>query len=245
MLAPTSKFTEVCLDGLRIRCQNVDEFDRIYHSIFLDREYHVGTLSKVERIVDVGAHIGLASLYFHRLFPHAHVVAIEPNPISANLLAWNLTSNGLTNADIINAAVSNQEGTGRLIVSREDKNPWTWGDSLVEMDWNDSSSTSHISTNLIRLSQIIDQTIDILKVDIEGMESLVLEEAFGRLRYVRHIIVEYHPSQKNHSNSLEHVIRMLRSSGHDIELINEHGRRWVLPNTKVDEKWATVHARRS
>jgi len=45
--------------------------------------------AEVRTIVDAGANIGLASLYFAAVYPRAQIVAIEPNPDNFALLAEN------------------------------------------------------------------------------------------------------------------------------------------------------------
>src|SRR6516164_3678329 len=49
-----------------------------YEQIFLHQDYQFAVTRPPQTIVDVGANIGLASLYFANRFPQARILALEP-----------------------------------------------------------------------------------------------------------------------------------------------------------------------
>jgi glycosyltransferase involved in cell wall biosynthesis len=57
-------------------------------------------------VVDVGAHIGVVSIYLAKKYPFIEVYAIEPDPVTCNHLKRNIELNGVTNVTVINKAVS-------------------------------------------------------------------------------------------------------------------------------------------
>ena len=61
-----------------------------WHEIFGDEIYRFPHPTSNPKILDGGANLGLASLYFLNLFPNASITAIEPDPICFNLLSKNL-----------------------------------------------------------------------------------------------------------------------------------------------------------
>ena len=56
------------------------------------------------RILDCGANVGLASLYFKRLYPQARITAYEADPDIYQCLRNNLRRNGASDVETIQAA---------------------------------------------------------------------------------------------------------------------------------------------
>ena len=63
------------------------------------------------RILDCGANVGLASLYFKKRYPEARVTAFEADPAIADVLRGNLLRNGCPDVEVVEAAVWTEEGT--------------------------------------------------------------------------------------------------------------------------------------
>ena len=61
----------------------------VYDEIFLEREYDIN-LGTPLFIVDAGAHIGLAAVFFASKYPKATVIAIEPEPSNFGVLLRNV-----------------------------------------------------------------------------------------------------------------------------------------------------------
>ena len=59
-----------------------------------------------DTIVDVGAHLGVISVYLAKKYPFIKVYAIEPDPVKFRALRRNIELNGLTNVIAINKGVS-------------------------------------------------------------------------------------------------------------------------------------------
>ena len=57
----------------------------------------VSTATSTPRILDCGANVGLASLFFRRLYPQARITAFEADPALFAILEANLDANGRTN----------------------------------------------------------------------------------------------------------------------------------------------------
>src|SRR5919106_1265438 len=100
-------------DGLRrtrILGMDVAFFDHywlveMYEEIFLRRQYAFESSRERPLIVDVGSNIGLAILFFKRLFPGATVIGFEPDPEAFRLLERNVGENRLQNVRLLNEAV--------------------------------------------------------------------------------------------------------------------------------------------
>jgi FkbM family methyltransferase len=132
-------------------------------------------------ILDLGANVGLASMFFRLRYPDARIVAVEPDRDAARLAERNLR--GL-DVQIINAAVAPASGT--TILYRRPGESWTA--STV------AGNGERHTVEAIALDSLIERMgeVTIMKVDIEGAEHDVLA-ASRRLDAVAYIIGEVHP----------------------------------------------------
>ncbi len=79
--------------------------------VFVDQTY--GVPPPVERVVDVGANVGLATLWMAANGVAQHFVCVEPVPDNVRLLAANLEANGIT-AQVVEAAAGPHAGETTL-----------------------------------------------------------------------------------------------------------------------------------
>jgi len=82
-------------DGAPVAHLNRNETEYIYNEIFVQQAYlrHGITIAEGDSIVDVGANIGLFTVFASRLAKNLRIVACEPNPaafacLEANAAAW-------------------------------------------------------------------------------------------------------------------------------------------------------------
>ena len=73
-----------------------------------------------------------------------------------------------------------------------------------------------------RLSTFITGEIDLLKLDIEGMEEPVLDElaASGKLALVREMVVEVHHNLPNSPSRLSRILALLEHNGFHYHVVN-------------------------
>jgi amino acid adenylation domain-containing protein/FkbM family methyltransferase len=90
-----SKALYVLPDGSPVAHLNKNETDSIYNEIFVRQAYlrHGITVEDGDCVVDVGANIGLFTVFASRLARNLRIIAFEPNPapfacLSANAEAW-------------------------------------------------------------------------------------------------------------------------------------------------------------
>lgn len=132
---------------------------------FLENQIHQNDV-----VVDVGAHIGSMTLSFARQVGNdGKVYAFEPDPGNYKLLTKNIYINGYENVNLINAAVSDHDGIVTLYQSDNSAThriyPWV-------------NSKSEIKIQVIQLDRFfytIEKQIDLVKIDVEGIEPLVLK----------------------------------------------------------------------
>ena len=120
-------------------------------------------LGKGDLFVDVGANVGLYSIVAAEA--GADVIAIEADRGTAERLRENLRLNGY-GAEIVEKAVSDRSGSGRLT---------TGLDSYNHLVLDDSPGLSIATTTLDEV--IGKRTVAGMKIDVQGAEMLVLQGA--------------------------------------------------------------------
>ena len=99
--------------------ENSDEFYELKKEIFSENCYYLEIESFDDAqdkpvIVDAGAHIGMATLYYKMLFPHARILAFEPVPYNFKILEKNIHENQLENVELFEAVVAPKSGVLRI-----------------------------------------------------------------------------------------------------------------------------------
>ena len=61
----------------------------VLREIYLDKEYDWCPIVDPKVIIDLGAHFGDTTLYYHTRFPNARIIAVEPAPESYERLLKN------------------------------------------------------------------------------------------------------------------------------------------------------------
>ncbi|HEY0054498.1 MAG TPA: FkbM family methyltransferase [Pedobacter sp.] len=144
----------------------------------------------VSNLVDAGANIGLATLFINSHFPNLKCICIEPGRDNYTLLLKNLEASD-TNAICKNAALWHKNEFLALDHNFRDGKEW----SLTVNDHTDAKK----DIQGITLNQLIVEhdleTIDILKIDIEGAERYILNKDLNDLTFLNRtkvIAIEIH-----------------------------------------------------
>lgn len=100
---------------LPVQALNQSEADVLYHEIFTTQSYqkHGVTLADGGCIFDVGANIGLYSLFLSRQYRNLSLFAFEPIPDLFAVLQQNAQTY-FPNAHLVNAGLSDRAGTARF-----------------------------------------------------------------------------------------------------------------------------------
>ena len=101
--------------GRRLEMDLSAAYEGAFNGIFLDNEYDCASLVQEppKRILDLGANIGMGSLYLSALFSEAQFVCVEPDPRNVPLLERNLRANGVR-AQVMACAVGAKSGESNL-----------------------------------------------------------------------------------------------------------------------------------
>lgn len=162
---------------------------------------------KCETIVDLGANIGLASLYFAASYPGCRILAVEPNDSSYKLLNSNLGKLIATGrCKTLNAGVWSSETTLAPDDSFEAGHYSAFATREVSVEAERDSGMIGLPMRRI-LAHSGFEKIDLLKVDIEGAEVELFKGDLDWLRQVGAIAIEFHGDSRVACNFDEFTIR--------------------------------------
>jgi FkbM family methyltransferase len=168
----------------------------VYKSIVENAEYDFAVKKEPRIIIDAGANIGLASVFFANKYPNAKIIAIEPEEFNFEMLKKNTAP--YFNIYTIKAALWNSICELDLFGGYDD-----WGFRLG-MDRKESRMERRHLTKTVTIEKIIEDfnidKIDILKIDIEGSEREVFNNSSAWIDKVNSIIVELHEPIKKGCN---------------------------------------------
>lgn len=211
---------------------NEIEFKKLYEEVFKKHLYYCELETNQPRILDVGGHIGLATLYFKKTYPDAWITVFEPEPNALRYLQKNIQQNNLQDVDIVEKAVSDHDGEALLYVDAEDENHWLSTSSLLKGSWTLREDTVPITVQTTKLSHYLEFPVDILKIDVEGAETQIIQESVSHFLNVRHFFIEYHTNPQ----SQPHEFLKLLNPHHDFQLtIYDQGKE-IKPAQMVRQK---------
>ena len=197
-------------------------------------------------VVDVGANIGEYTLIAaNALVGSGRVLAIEPNDTNLALLRHNIDLNHLTHmVQVLACAAGANEGTAAMYVPEN-------RDDLGSIKNRVGSPQSVRVVRLDDLSTAFDlPTVDLLKIDVEGFETRVLEGALETLRrFHPTVFFELNDYQRRDGHTWSEAIELLQKEGYKTSAIMScrHGR-WTLmdlsshPPERIQRGNASINA---
>jgi FkbM family methyltransferase len=165
-----------------------------------------------QTIFDIGAHIGLFSVFFSKkLNGTGKVICFEPTPSTFGILKQTVAFNHLANCIAVNAAIAEKSGTLKFNLTSKD-GEGSNANSLVETGQSvNATEVSVFSIDDYRRNHKL--KIDILKIDVEGYELNALmgaKETFENDKPMG--ILALHPSSiKKLGQSLEQIWDLLET----------------------------------
>ena len=181
-----------------------------YYEIYYREYYHFKPSKREEGIiVDCGANIGLSSLYFCQNYPNHTVIAFEPDPNVYQKLRTNLGhyENKIT---LINSAVYTEEGIQKFVSDGKDGG---------QLSFHKEVESRIIEVKTVHFLNFLSQyeSIDMLKIDIEGAEKELIPHIAPALQKVSNLFIEYH-QYKDEGPFLSHLLSILEQNGFHYKL---------------------------
>jgi FkbM family methyltransferase len=172
---------------------------KVFKQVFVDHEYNFDVRRNPKVIVDAGANIGLASIYFSNRFPESKIIAIEPEESNFEILKMN--AEPYSNIISVRGALWDENKEINLV----DPGFGKWGFMTQEEDIIERSlgEICHIVQGMTVDTIMKDQgieNIDILKLDIEGAEREVFSDSSSWIGKVDSLIIELHERMKSGCN---------------------------------------------
>lgn len=166
-------------------------------------------------VIDVGAHMGLYSIFIAKKSPSSKIIAIEASPSTFKNLKLNCKLNDVHNIILYHNAVFDQnekeieffEGIFSTVIE----------EFLPDLGYPEDK-VHKISVKSITIDSLVDiekiDQIDLLKIDIEGGEILALKGAMTTLekKKIKNIIVEYH-----FKDAKKYTIDLLEKLGYQLK----------------------------
>lgn len=169
-----------------------------WDDIFIHNALRFDTPAPAPRILDCGANVGLASLYFKRCYPRAKVTAFEADPTLTEMCRRNLAANASGDVEVENAAVWTENGQTEFVCEGADSG------AIASLE--PSVSGPKTTVPAVRLRDWLKEPIDLLKIDIEGAEAAVLDDCRDVLHNVRSMTLDVHefdPSRRQTGKMFE------------------------------------------
>jgi FkbM family methyltransferase len=186
----------------------------VLRGVWLQQEYFHPLIGQCQTILDLGANIGMAAVWFKGLNPKATLACVEPDPRNLSLLRLNLAENGI-DARIFDCAVATRTGPARLGTGVN--HGWS---SLENAGLHNHDRFVEVKTR--RIPEILDDLgwsrVDLLKLDVEGLEQELFTDGGDWLSRIGLILFELHPN-----NSAEEIAAVLSRASWSMERIGYLG----------------------
>jgi len=160
-----------------------------FGQIFIDDEYKsLRGIENVETIIDLGANVGFASVYFLSCFPKARVLSVEPDAENVAMCSSNLRSFG-ERSKVLHGAAWSECTMLKLLTQVRGRE---WGRRVERVaEASAAVVTAWDVPTLITMTG--SHGIDLLKIDIEGSETEIFDHTSNEwLKKVRNLCIELH-----------------------------------------------------
>ena len=167
----------------------------IFYEIFYKKAYAFSFSKNAEMIMDAGANIGLATIYFLNQFPDCKVISVEPDPTNVEVFKKNLAVEiKKQKIFLVEGAIGLTDGFAFMSSA-----VLKYNSKILE---DQKSFVEKIDVKVISMNNFFKQysidKIDILKIDIEGSEIQLFTDDVKWLERVKEIVMEVHSARAYH-----------------------------------------------
>jgi FkbM family methyltransferase len=159
-----------------------------FEQVFVWDDYDLLVETEPMFIIDGGANVGFASIYFANRYPDARILAVEPDESNIEMLRRNTSA--YANVSVIQAGIWHK--ATRLKIENPEGEKWLL--HVKEAEPGDST------VNAVTIGELLErsgsESIDILKLDIEGSEREIFSHNPDWLDQVKLLIIETHDHLK-------------------------------------------------
>ena len=212
------------IEGFRLFVMGNDYIGR---EILASGSYEPHVTAVVKRVLkagstflDIGANLGYFSLLASRLVgATGKVMCFEPNPQNQQLIYSSMLENHVENVRVFPYAASDAAGILKFA---------TVGSNGGVVTSEAKNQRHHFLVPSVVLDEVLkeEESIDLVKIDVEAHEPAVLKGMAGLLKRNRsRIIVEFHPWALQLANLAppEELLQQLSSFGYSLTIIEPTG----------------------
>lgn len=157
-----------------------------FDEVFLENEYKVPFKNFAPgHILDLGANVGYASVFFAARWPGAHILAVEPSLNNLAILRKNIDA--WRNIECAHAAVWSRPTAVKIANPADDANAYRM---------SESSGSPLEAIQAFTIPQLMERLgcdrLGLLKMDIEGAEAEILQRGAEWLDRVDVMVIELH-----------------------------------------------------
>jgi FkbM family methyltransferase len=178
----------------------------------------VAARGRTPLILDLGANIGAASLYFASAWPASHIVAVEPAADNFQLLFENTQE--LENTTALLAGVASAPGWLRLADQEAEK--WAYRTERAERQAAEAVPAVTVSELLTEFPSGNGYEPFIVKIDIEGAESELFSADTDWIDRFPVLIIELHDWLFCGQGNSHSFLRAIAPRNRDFVLIGEN-----------------------
>jgi FkbM family methyltransferase len=190
---------------------------------------------KNDTVIDIGAHLGRYSLISaKRVDKDGKVISIEANPLVLERLKKNLELNELTNTTSLNYAVYSEKTKIKLFFPKEGLKNTIYNTIISDRSINSErfiEVNADTLDNLLDLNDIKQESVNWIKIDVEGAELEVLKGATNVLSKNKDIslLIEIH-NIENGKNLYRPIMDLLDNYNFkkEFEKIHSTGERHLI-----------------
>jgi FkbM family methyltransferase len=185
-------------------------------------ERFLKNILKTDLVWDVGAYIGMYSLFSSKIA--AMVYSFEPEPNANMMLKKNQKLNNIKNIQLVPCALSDKTGNGSIYCSAYE------GKAIHSIRKEPRLSTKGTPIKLYKGDDLVSNKMilppNIVKIDVEGAECLVLSgmiESISESR-CRCILIEVHPKMlPNFNSTLDDLKTLILKANFNISIVDQRG----------------------
>ena len=193
-------------------------------------------LGSGDTFVDIGANIGYHTLVASQVVgPEGRVIAFEPNPDNARLIAHTIERNAITNITVLPVALASERGVATFRHAIGSNGGFADAGSSPLLEANSTVVPTMVFDDLAV------GHVDVVKIDVEGGEPIVLAGAARLLDVVRPVIIfefSVEMTERVGGTSARAHLGTFTDRGYELSLI-ERASGELIPVDSIDELLAT------
>jgi FkbM family methyltransferase len=174
----------------------------LFQEIWIEQRYTLDEppLAAGQTVVDIGAHVGVFTVWAASQHPRVKVLAIEPSPRSFAFLQANVARNRLGNVTLVQCACGGGCGEAQLYSRGSSVADTLYRHDLLGSEFRPLSKTPVLGLDELFVSYNVGRC-DFLKLDCEGAEyDILLNASEHTLRRIDRIALEYHQGLNEHTS---------------------------------------------